>query len=144
MADPRIKVRPPSDDPGRPPRGPAGVSTPKPPVIFVQPEIIAALDRIATAFEQTAAALAARPVDPPDLVLNLPMGVPCCAGIYRRGDPAVYRCNRENGHPAAEHDAGHVAEVDGKVLACSTCTEFNRRTTGMVCETCGTDYAKEV
>jgi hypothetical protein len=129
--------------------------TATPLVITVSPETLAHLDRIVAEMAALTAALAARePVDPPDLVLNLPMGitgpeesaaratmfVPCLAELYRRSDPAAYRCNRMTGHPAAEHDAGHVAEVDGQVLACSTCTEFNRRTTDMVCETCGTDY----
>ena len=52
----------------------ADQTTPLPPVIFVQPEIIAALDRIATAFEQTATALAGRP--PVDDVAHVAPGVP--------------------------------------------------------------------
>jgi hypothetical protein len=133
--------------------------TATPLVITVSPETLARLDRLVAEMAALTTALAARqPIDPPDLVLTLPMDtagleevatratldakmfVPCRAEIYRRGDRAVYLCNRETGHPAAEMDAGHVAEVDGQVLACSTCTEFNRRTVDMVCQTCGTDY----
>lgn len=49
MADPRrLRVLPPSDDPERPPRGPASGSlgTPKPPVFLLPPEAFAALNRI--------------------------------------------------------------------------------------------------
>lgn len=131
----------PSNNPGRPPKGPAGVSAPLPPVILVQPEIIAALNRIAAAFEGVAAAIVPDETDAE--VIPMPaVHAACRAPVYHRGDPAAYLCSRPLEHAAAEYDAGHVAEVDGKVLACSTCTEFNRRTVDMVCETCGTDYAK--
>ena len=133
MADPRIKVRPPSDDPQRPPKGLASGSTPEPPVIFVQPEIIAALDRIATAFEQTATALAGRaPVD-------VMMPVMCGEDVYRRDSFGLHHhvCTLMEGH-----EPGHVARNSlGDLLACETCTGFKRETTGLVCQTCGTDYA---
>lgn len=143
MADARprghIRVLPPSDDPGRPPKGLAGAGVPLPPVILLPPEIIAAFDRIAVSLEVLTTAI----VPDDDGAVEAEYSTWCRASVYRRGDPAYHLCTRPLEHPAAEHDAGHVAEVDGKVLACSTCTEFNRRTVDMVCETCGTDYAKE-
>lgn len=134
-------------------------------VITVSPETLAYLDRLVAELAALTAALAARPVADvaaPDVADGVPRTwaqtaavqrasaepVPavfavCRTEVYRVGDPAYYLCTREDGHAAAEYDAGHVAEVDGKVLACSTCTGLGRRTTDMVCETCGTDYAKE-
>lgn len=118
----------PNNDPQRPPRGPAGVGTPLPPVILVQPEIIAALNRIAAAFEDVAAAIA--PDDEPI--------AQCRAEVHRQGHPKPYRCTRSDGH-----DGAHLARVDGVLLACEMCTGDSRRTVGMVCQTCGTDYAQE-
>lgn len=50
MADARIRVLRPSDDPQRPPKGPASGSLghPMPPVILLPPDIVAALNRITT------------------------------------------------------------------------------------------------
>ena len=117
-----------SDNPQRPPAGPAGVSAPLPPVILVQPEVIAALDRIATAFEAVAAA-----VTPADDQVQAEL---CGAAIWRPGDtgaglPLV--CTRPAGHDLN----GHVArDEDGNVIACTLGRPANPAE-GWVCPACG-------
>lgn len=121
-----------SNDPQRPPRGPAGVSPPSPRIVTLAPEVLATLDRIATAFETIAAAL----VPDDGAVEARYCGVPLAINS-RRVDAVPLVCTRFAGH-----EPGHVArDEDGVMLACETCTGRSRETTGMVCQTCHTDYA---
>ncbi|MFI6428486.1 hypothetical protein [Promicromonospora sp. NPDC050880] len=126
MADARIHLIT-SDDPERPPMG-AGAALPADvQELRVAPEILAALDRIAAAFESVAAILAPaeRPAEDDD--------DRCWASIWTgraAGVPQV--CTRPAGH-----GPGHVArDEDGNVLACTlgippTVPE------GWVCPACG-------
>lgn len=124
----------PSNDPGRPPKGPAGVGVPLPPVILVQPEVIAALDRLAVSIEGLTAAI-----------------VPDDAGAVEAeycGAPIFYRGRRADAFPLvctrfAGHEPGHVArDTDGTVIVC----ELGRppEAEGFICPACGADYSTEV
>ncbi|MEU4386787.1 hypothetical protein [Promicromonospora sp. NPDC023805] len=119
----------PSNDPQRPPKGPAGVSTPLPPVILVQPEIIAALDRLAVSIEGLTAAIV------PDDDGGAVEAEYCGAPIFyrgRRADAFPLVCTRFAGH-----DPGHVArDTDGTVIVC----QLGRPPAapiGFVCPACG-------
>lgn len=121
----------PSNDPGRPPKGPAGVGVPLPPVILVQPEVIAALDRLAVSIEGLTAAIV-----PDGDALEVEY---CGAAIWQRGDNGVpLLCTRPPGH-----DPGHVArDEDGNVIMCQLGRPPEGE--GFVCPACGEGATTEV
>lgn len=128
------------DEPPRPPRGPAGVSPPSPRIVALEPDVMATLGRIATAFETIAAALAV-PEDADTVELRY-----CAEPIWQRGVDGKHLPVEAPGTPLfctrpVDHLPGHVSRDEaGVMLACQLCRGDSGKFADMICPACRTDY----